>query len=402
MRRLLFVDDEPRILAGLRRMLHGLRSEWEMVFAEGGAEALACCAFTPFDVVVSDARMPGMEGSELLQEIMRLYPDTVRIMLSGQCSRDSVLRSVGVAHQFLSKPCDPQSLKSTVSRVCGMRERFPDAAARKVVSCVQKLPSQAVAYTELADQVRSAEACIEGVANIIASDVAMYAKTVQMVSSGFFGTPQRVMDATQPARLLGLETIKALLDSSAAFVAGESAGYRDEDLRQLNDHSLAVAACAKQIAQTVTDDRTLISDAYLSGMLHDIGDLALLGSPFRRPLGPNTVEIDQASAAWQGIEPSSSEACPDAGGYLAALWGLPHPVVQAIGYHQAPSNCPDQTLGPLTAVHVAHAFLGQPNVLLISEDHLLDLEYLKRTNYAGRLAAWREICDAYRSQGVLQ
>ena len=63
MKRILFVDDEPKILMGLRRSLRCYRGEWEMCFAEGGGAALEQCAQGPFDVVVSDARMPGMDGS---------------------------------------------------------------------------------------------------------------------------------------------------------------------------------------------------------------------------------------------------------------------------------------------------------------------------------------------------
>ncbi len=114
MHRILFVDDEPKILSGLRRMLRSMRHDWEMEFAEGGLRALELFEARPFDVVVSDARMPGMEGSELLERVRREYPDTVRMILSGQCSRDSVLQCVGATHQFLSKPCDAETLKATV------------------------------------------------------------------------------------------------------------------------------------------------------------------------------------------------------------------------------------------------------------------------------------------------
>ena len=121
MKRILFVDDDSNILAGLCRSLRSLRNEWEMVFAEGSAAALRGTVPPVLDVVVSDARMPGMEGSAFLGEVMRLYPDTVGIILSGQCSRTSVLKCVEVAHQFLSKPCEAGTLKSAVHEVCAMR-----------------------------------------------------------------------------------------------------------------------------------------------------------------------------------------------------------------------------------------------------------------------------------------
>jgi HD-like signal output (HDOD) protein len=401
MRRILFVDDEPRILDGLRRLLRCLRGEWEMVFAGGGAEALDCCAAAPFDVVVSDAQMPGMDGTAFLGEILRLYPDTVRMILSGQCSRDSAIRSVGVAHQFLSKPCDPERLKSAVRSVCAMRDRFRDGATRRALSCIQRLPSQAAAYAELVERVKSA-ARIERVAEIITRDVAMCAKAVQLVSSGFFGTPQRVLDPAHAVRLLGLENIRAMMAAPAVFVAGDSEGPGEGYLRLLNDHSRAVAAVAKQIAETVTGDRTLIADAHLSGMLHNTGTLALLESPLSRPQEARSARDSRAIAVWQGLEISSDAAGPDASGYLAALWGLPNPIVRAVSYHRAPAICPDQTFGPLTAVHAAHALLEQSESVFPGEAAGLDMDYLRRTGCAGRLEDWREICAAHRPEGVLQ
>ena len=156
MKRILFVDDEARILDGLRRSLRGVRGEWEMVFAEGGVAALRECAAQSFDVVVSDARMPGMEGAELLGDVRELYPDAARIILSGQCSRNSVLRCVGVAHQFLSKPCEPATLRSAVQKVCAIRDVFPPGPKREAISCAQWLPSQPAIRRELADAGRLA------------------------------------------------------------------------------------------------------------------------------------------------------------------------------------------------------------------------------------------------------
>jgi len=66
--RILFVDDEPNVLAGLKRMLYSLRNEWDMKFVTSGAEALQCLSESPFEVLVTDVRMPEMNGIELLQE----------------------------------------------------------------------------------------------------------------------------------------------------------------------------------------------------------------------------------------------------------------------------------------------------------------------------------------------
>jgi CheY-like chemotaxis protein len=90
-------------------MLHAQRAQWEMAFANSGAEALALLASRPFDVVVTDMRMPAMDGAELLRRVREQYPDVIRIVLSGYFETEAALRAVGVAHQFLANPASPKS-----------------------------------------------------------------------------------------------------------------------------------------------------------------------------------------------------------------------------------------------------------------------------------------------------
>ena len=102
--RILFVDDEVNVLQGLRRMLNAMRHEWDMVFVESGQEALALLAQAPCDVIVSDMRMPGMDGTQLLTQVMERFPLTVRIILSGYADSGMILKAVGPVHQYLAKP----------------------------------------------------------------------------------------------------------------------------------------------------------------------------------------------------------------------------------------------------------------------------------------------------------
>src|SRR5690349_3817692 len=97
---ILFVDDEPRILGGLRRMLRAHRDRWDMSFAGGGAEALETMRDRPCDVIVSDYRMPGIDGATLLAHVRDNYPGTARVILSGQTNEDSLLKIIMLAHRF--------------------------------------------------------------------------------------------------------------------------------------------------------------------------------------------------------------------------------------------------------------------------------------------------------------
>lgn len=400
-KRILFVDDERKILMALRRSLRRFRDQWDMVFAEGGAAGLDECASATFDLVVSDARMPGMEGSEFLNEVARLYPDTVRMILSGQCSRKSVLKCVAVAHQFLSKPCDPEILKNVLQKICETRGHFHHSPHRVDMSRVQRLPSQRCIYKQLTDTMESRRVSTEELAGILVRDVAMTAKVMQLVSSGFFGSPQRVENTAEAAKFLGQEIIGTLVDCSAVFeLHGEE--NTEEDLRQLSDHSFAVAAAAREVAKTLTNDPSLIGDAYVAGMLHEVGVLALAGrtADQREPLNPGKScrkAVDFANLAnparGRGLDPS---------GYLVAIWGLPDPVIQAVSYHRAPDRCPGDALAPLIAVHVANALLEPCRKPRKETTNYLKKNFLRQAGCADRLELWRNICEARQGEGVLQ
>ncbi len=108
--RIICVDDEPRVLKGLRRRLG---RDYHVEIAESGAEALELLrAQDPFHVIVSDMRMPGMNGAQLLANARREFPDTVRILLTGQSDLDDAIAAIneGNIFRFLTKPCPPEVL----------------------------------------------------------------------------------------------------------------------------------------------------------------------------------------------------------------------------------------------------------------------------------------------------
>ncbi|HMG23584.1 MAG TPA: response regulator, partial [Kofleriaceae bacterium] len=115
-KRILFVDDEPAILAGLQNLLYKDRKRWDMVFALGGQLALDEIRKESFDIVVSDMRMPGVDGATLLNTVKDECPATVRIMLSGHADREAIVRALPALHQLLSKPCDAATLRGAIER----------------------------------------------------------------------------------------------------------------------------------------------------------------------------------------------------------------------------------------------------------------------------------------------
>jgi len=398
--RALFVDDEPRILAGLRRTLHGLRREWEVEFVESGPEALGRLAAGRFDAVVTDVRMPGMDGAQLLDAVRKRHPATVRIILSGQCDRQAVLRCVGLAHQFLAKPCHSETLKRTLARVCGLCDRLVEPWQKGVASCVGSVPSRASLYAALIAELDSAQASIQRVAQIVSLDLGMTAKALQLVSSGFFGTPQRVSDAVEAVNLLGLDILKPLALSTEAFSPFHAYGAEARWLERLVDHSLAVGKAAKAIAEFETRDSVLVGDAFLAGFLHDVGASVLAQHlPDRYVCTSGVLRLKRPSP-WETEKLAFRTAHADVGAYLMALWGLPDPIIEAIAHHHSPTLSSDQGFTPLTAVHVANAFLEQTGDVRVPCP--MDVDYLERIGLLHRVEAWRGICRPLKQEGALR
>ena len=186
-RRILFVDDDIEVLNALRDRLRRRRRDWDMVFALDGARALQACAEQPFDVVIADMRMPEMNGVELLQEVMRRYPATARIMLTGQITEKLKLAAMRVTHRFLDKPCSPKQLDKTVERCCTLTQLLDDATLRKVVGGMDHIPSVPKNYWALNEALDNPEVELAKIASIIEQDLAMNARVLQIVNSAYFG-----------------------------------------------------------------------------------------------------------------------------------------------------------------------------------------------------------------------
>ena len=391
---ILFVDDEPRVLQGLQRMLRGLRNNWAMTFVENGQEALEIMAQQTFDIIVSDMRMPGMDGAELLHEVMNRYPQIIRIILSGHSDREMILKSVRTAHQYLSKPCDAETLKSTVTRACSLRELLTSNEMEKIVLKMESLPSLPSLYIEIMDEIQSPDSSVQRVGNIIEKDIGMSAKILQIVNSAFFGMPRHISSPAQAVSLLGLEIVKALVLSVHVFSQFDHSRLKNLSLNSLWQHCTTVGYLSKKIYEGESNDKNFISYALIAGLLHDIGKLILMTNfPEKYDSVVSTVlkqEITLSEIELEVFGVTHSEV----GAYLLGLWGLPDLVVEAIAHHHSPHQVPGKVFVPLSAVYVANTIEHEmcPNRRLGAVQPV-DVNYLDEVGLAERLPLWRDICQ---------
>ncbi len=390
----LFVDDEPNILAGLRRMLRSLRNEMDFFFAESGFEALEILAAQHIDVIVSDMQMPGMDGATLLATVQEKYPMTIRIVLSGQADEVPVLRAAGVVHQFLAKPTDPEKIKEVLKRACALQDLMKNKQLKAVVSRIGKLPSIPAIYVELKNKLMNPDCSVSDVASIIIKDMAMSAKVLQLVNSAFFGMYTNITSPLHAVTLLGLETIKAMVLGIGFFSTLHTTSSRTFSVDKLWDHCVLTAAFAKKIAQAETNNTQMINNTFIAGMMHDIGKLLLFSSlhePYNQAIAMARKQYSHLNQAEQQVFNSDHA---NIGGYLVGLWGLPGSVIEAVAFHHQLDDYPNPSFCPAVAVHAADVIYYElfPE-RSVGKPPRLNYGYLEQAGVRRRYSAWLELCS---------
>jgi HD-like signal output (HDOD) protein len=388
-KRILFVDDESDILEGLQRMLRHQRREWEMAFVGSGREALQAMEPEPFDVIVTDMKMPDMNGTELLTRVQEEFPSTVRIVLSGHADLEASMRSVSVTHQFLVKPCDADNLKEVVSRACSLQALLDDKKLQDAIGGVGELPVLPRTYQALTAALSEPEVDLTRVGGIVEEDPAIAVKILQLVNSSFFGIRREIDNLRQATCYLGANTIRDLVLSYEVFRQFDS-GTKGcgLSLEREQAHSLLVG----RIARRLLDKKAAAEQAFLAGMLHDLGRLILATKApelWKRIVQGADGDRGGLHAA-EETELGVSHA--EIGAYLLGLWGMPYPVVEAVAHHHHPAVVPGQKrLGVLGAVHVANVLAEEQGSVAGEGPDALDADYLEGLGLLPELPGWRAV-----------
>lgn len=351
MKRVLFVDDEVRILDGLRRMLRPMRNEWEMAFVSGAKAAMDEMAGFPFDVIVTDMRMPGMDGTALLEQVREQYPEVTRIVLSGHTEMATALRIVPIAHQFLAKPCDAGRLRQAIEHACHLQVLLADISVRSLVGGLGDLPALPRIYDALNRALGDPDSSLAKITSIVEQDIGISAKVLQLANSAFFGSSRPVTSIQNAVGYMGLNALKCLVLSVEIFKAFEpKTKVHGFSMDSMQRHALLTA----QIAARLPVPRHFAEVAFVSSTLHDVGKLIQawkLSASFAETIRES---LDEHLPLYKVEERAHGFSHAEMGAYLLGIWGLPYPVVETVALHHSPNRVPHQEFDAVAAVYVAN------------------------------------------------
>jgi HD-like signal output (HDOD) protein len=378
----MIVADDAALLGAVRRMFDPLAGEWEASTARDAADALARLADAPVDTLVADARVAGMGCDELLQEVRRHHPQTVRIALAGPADQAQLIRLVAVANRVIGKPCGPDELPAAVRRAHSLRELLGSPALAAVVGRMGSVPTLSALYTKIADELALPDFSLARVGDLVGQDAGITAKLLQVANSALLGLRRPAASPGQAVRVLGADLTRTLVLAADLFSRYNPAALRPFSIDALWDHSRRVAETAGRVAAGERAPDRVVRDATLAGLFHDIGRLTIasqLPGLYREVLGLIRAEgLPVAAAERRVIGASHAEV----GGYLLGIWGLPDPLIEAVAWHHAPAGCPGAAFTALTAVHVAEVLAAG------DEEAELDFGYLDRLGLAEKAAGW--------------
>lgn len=394
MKRILLVDDNAEELVDLRNQLTPLCSTWEMVFAHRGGEALEVLKKTRFDAVISDLAMPQMDGIELLKQVKSVAPGAVRIIISNVTEWNTSMQLVGIAHRYLSKPCQGWEIVDALKRAFALRDQLLEPHLRRLITQIPSLPSLPSLYMDLISELRSENSTTARVSEIMSRDMGMCAKLLQLANSAFFGLSQPVTNPSEAVLFLGVATVQSLVLSTQIFSLFEKVKITAFSFPDLWQHCWMTGMLAKKIAESKNQSNLDPQECFTAGLLHDIGKLVLATSMRQRYEQVMTKAQEQRQPVWKAECDAFGSSHGEVGAYLLGLWGLPDPIIEAVAFHHQPRYTAEAGFDVLSVVHLANAMVPFKSPGRPERGSALEPGYVSELQVSEKLAGWQNLATS--------
>ena len=385
-----FIDDEEDMLLSLKRMLKSKKDSWNMKFLKNPQKALELMKDQPADIIITDYQMDEMNGLDLLKEVKKRYPQTGRIVLSGETDQEIIMKTISIAHQYISKPANPVKLKELIARTSAMQNILKDKGLRKNISKMDSLPSIPSIYRKILKELNAPISSTKKIGEIISKDPSMTSKIIQVVNSGFFYLQTTVSKAEDAVVLLGVDTVRALVLHLEIFSKMKLHSSLKNFQKHLHSHAVETATLSKQLIESESIFGSKADEAFMAGLLHDSGKLVLAANfpkKYKKVIKNVAKNNSSFSVEEKEILGISHEI---AGAFLMGSWGLPLGIIEGILYHHTPSESDEDKFGIISSVHIANNLLLEKNNTF-SEAVSYDEQFLEKLKLNSKVKEFKKI-----------
>ncbi len=357
-KKILFVDDEKQILRALKRLF--INSNYDVHFANSGQEALKVLDEIEVDLVVTDIRMPEMDGLQLLRRVKDAHPLTLRVALSGYTDNKKVFNALedNLAKLYLFKPWDNKELTAMVGRLFELEDILKDKNLLDIINNLDELPTVPDLYSDLCRMVEE-NADVDVISKKLEEDPAIASKLLRVANSAFYGA--KTGSIAQAIMYIGLINVKNIVLTNAIF---EGIGVDREIQDQLWKHVNLTNKLMNAIYQKCLYKR--VPNMFASaGLLHDIGRVIIFKYYMDKYKAAMKLAENQPNSHLRDLEKEliGVDHC-QIGGYLLNWWEIPVPIIESAVYHHNPldENIINKEL--VGVVHIANYYSNK----LLSQD----------------------------------
>ena len=386
------VADDARELASLKDSFAEIEGAWEVQYYSSREAAVSYLDEQTIEIVFAELTAGPLAGTHFLHEVWKRCPKAARFLLGSGMESEVMVECVLGAHQFVEKPLDAFTLKNLLDRTQAINRLIQNPNVQTLVSRMRTLPSRPSVSLEIMKELRSRNASAQVVGELIAKDLSISSKLIQVVNSAYYGWARQVSEPGDAVILLGMEATASLVLSIESFAKFDKIKPLYFSIDEVWRHSQRVAHTSKMIAETISGDSVVVKDAFTAGLLHDIGKLALalnFEEQYRNAIGiaeKNNLSTCQAEMQIFG-------AChPEAGAYLLSVWGLPISIIEAVASHHQPARDLRAPFSAATAVHLAERFAHEEELKRRNaSDIQADLDYAPELNLQPQMDILRHV-----------
>lgn len=349
--RILFIEPDESLWLIISAVLQPETNNWELVFCATAIDALSQDA--SFDVIITAHTLPDGNGIGLCDVYKEVAPETIRYLMIDKEEANQFRSLISSAQQILVKPLDLKSFKSILKRSFALRSVVHNPEIQKVLGGADTLPPLPRIFQELSNKLSSQSASMAEIAELIAQDVVISSKVLQLANSALFSLRVPASTISHATSLLGSNTISSLVFSQSVADSFKSDHISDVFIEELNTHSIECAGLASEMLESWGATKAIIEKSVFCGIAHDLGKLILAKyAPEKwtdalleiRHSGRPDVEVEREII---GI------GHPELAAYLLAIWGFATDQIMAIAFHHEPSRANETEFGILCALHVA-------------------------------------------------
>lgn len=385
-KRLLIADANARAWDEMRE---ALGEAWVVVGAANCDAAMAELEKEAFTVVIANHELAGWGGAELLNRIRAANPRVLRFIAAEPAIKDKLMSNVLGGDRFLPLPFEVDAVKSAIDRAVAVDYGMSDSV-RELVGRIRSFPTIPSLYLEVVNALRDPDATTATIGGIIARDMAMTTKLLQMINSAYYGLSRRIVDPVEAVGILGFESVKSLIMTVKLLNQYDKIKPVYFSIDNVWRHSTNVARTAKVMAQLETNDDNISGAAYTAGLMHDLGKIILAANFDSLYHKAHNTARKEHVPLWDVEKQVFGATHGEIGAYLLALWGMPEEVVKVTANHHHPLRAGDTGFSALTAVHVANAleYEGSPEADGMPAA-VIDCDYIQQLGVANRIDQWR-------------